>query len=236
MYQYDEVNWENGANRIFKIDVRTLLGPSYESNHYLIVNVADNWEQPDHRSIDTTKKEAGNGIGIIVLGKKILPNGQPSPVLIGRMNQACALYHHYAATNKNVFLILSGGRVEKADKAASEAWVMRHLALSHTTSPTHALAPVPETQLILEDKALNSIENIINCQVILEDHGIRHAILVTSDFHMPRSLRITQYVLNRPLMHYYDGEFPIGMLYNVETCEDKAAEMTATERLQEEEV
>jgi hypothetical protein len=37
-------------------------------------------------------------------------------------------------------------------------------------------------------------------------------------------------------MHYYDGEFPIGMLYNVETCEDKAAEMTATERLQEEEV
>src|SRR5690349_9532325 len=63
---------------------------------------------------------------------------------------------------------------------------MRNLAKDYLDQQKSSLEP----NIVLEDQALNTIENALNTKLFLQDLGIHEIHLITSDFHMNRSLKI----------------------------------------------
>lgn len=94
-----------------------------------------------------------------------------------RLFYAAQLYH----TQRAPLLILAGGRISWQGKGSSEAADMATLL---------EMLGVPRQVMIEEPFSLNTYENAINVQEILQETGIERILLVTSAFHMPRSLAI----------------------------------------------
>lgn len=78
-------------------------------------------------------------------------------------------------------VILSGGRVNWRPRSASEAEDMATILET---------MGVPRSAMLLEPDSLNTRENAVNVQKILQTQGIQRILLVTSAMHMPRSLMI----------------------------------------------
>jgi len=119
--------------------------------------------------------------GIIVLGRKLLPDGSPTPILIHRVACAVEVYKKHKTEEKPCAIICSGGIVMK--KTRPEAHVMRELFLSHG---------IPDDHIFMDDKACNTPENMIFSRRILDSLNIKHVILITSDFHMERAKAYAQ--------------------------------------------
>jgi len=85
-----------------------------------------------------------------------------------------------------VMIVTGGAPGQNEDNTTSEAAVMKNMAVK---------AGVPSSSIILEDKALTTIENAWFVKEILENLGIDIIDLVTSDFHMNRSSKIFRAVL-----------------------------------------
>lgn len=82
---------------------------------------------------------------------------------------------------KNLPIILSGGVV--LDTEANEAQIERRMLLS---------LGVPADKIIIEDKSRNTAENARFSKAICEQHRWQKPIVVTSAFHMPRSVAFFQ--------------------------------------------
>jgi uncharacterized SAM-binding protein YcdF (DUF218 family) len=78
-------------------------------------------------------------------------------------------------------VILSGGRIQWRGQEPPEADDMATLL---------ELMGVPKSAIVLEPNSLNTRENAVNVQQILQQQGIKDFLLVTSAIHMPRSLMI----------------------------------------------
>jgi uncharacterized SAM-binding protein YcdF (DUF218 family) len=90
-------------------------------------------------------------------------------------------------TKSDNVMIVTGGIVTKGTKR-TEADVMKTLAVENG---------VPSDKIILEDQALNTVENILRVREILEKEGITNITLITSDYHMNRSIKLCQHLLGR---------------------------------------
>jgi len=113
---------------------------------------------------------------ILVLGRKLLPNGNPSKILIGRMKAAIAIFNKMNYEGKVCAMICSGGEV--MENTRPEAIVMKELALADGVASEH---------IFLEEQAYNTPENMIYSRRILDSLGVKDVVLVTSDFHMKRA-------------------------------------------------
>jgi uncharacterized SAM-binding protein YcdF (DUF218 family) len=51
---------------------------------------------------------------------------------------------------------------------------------------------VPENHIIVEDRSLNTLENLVNCRRIIDDLGLRQPTLVTLDLYTRRAVAIAQ--------------------------------------------
>ena len=119
---------------------------------------------------------------IVVLGGSIVPASPPTrklPRLIAasdRIWQAARLYHDGVSRQ----IILSGGSLPALDGSTSapEAQTVRNFLLD---------LGVPSEAIVLEEQSHNTIENIQNVQKIVKDGRV---LLVTSAYHMPRTMRI----------------------------------------------
>lgn len=78
-------------------------------------------------------------------------------------------------------IVLSGGRIKWFGKEISEAEDMAKIL---------KLAGVPAEAILQEGNSLNTHENALFTKPILEENDISKVLLVTSAFHMPRSLKI----------------------------------------------
>lgn len=74
-------------------------------------------------------------------------------------------------------VLVSGGEVFRGD--GREAVVMRDILVSLGTPPE---------RILLEDRSLNTEENAVLSAAILKQRGLSRPVLVTSAFHMPRSV------------------------------------------------
>lgn len=79
---------------------------------------------------------------------------------------------------KHLPILVSGGKVYK--DTGREADITRNIMLS---------LGIPEKDIILENKSLNTKENAEFSKRILDKKGFSSPILVTSAFHMPRAVR-----------------------------------------------
>ena len=119
---------------------------------------------------------------IVVLGGGIKPALPPRPWVDlseegDRVIHAARLYQQ----KKAPLIVVSGGRTDWRGVGIPEsedmAEVLRWLG-------------VPPGAILQDPNSLNTYENAVNVQQILNSRGIRRVLLVTSAIHMPRSLLI----------------------------------------------
>ncbi len=86
---------------------------------------------------------------------------------------------HLYKAGKAPIIIATGGGISWLGKTIPEANNMKQLLVA---------MGVPPSAVIEETHALNTHENAVYTKEILEERGIEKALLVTSAFHMPRSV------------------------------------------------
>jgi len=181
--------WENGNNRIIS-DVLVQMEKfkkecnSEESVRVIVKNIAA-WEQHDATVSTLFVPIRKKSKAVVVLGRKLLPNGEASHILKGRMVVASKVFMTECNVNNDLMLV-TGGKVTSGVGVLSEAEVMQQLAIKEG---------VKKSQTILEDQSMNLIENALYSKDLLEEQGIESIIVITSDFHMARSLKVFQAVL-----------------------------------------
>jgi uncharacterized SAM-binding protein YcdF (DUF218 family) len=98
--------------------------------------------------------------------------GAPSGDMLERMVTAVRLQKKY-----NVPIVISGGKVFKHKKA--EAPIVRRFLID---------LGVPANKVIVEDRSRDTIENARYTSEILKKNGYKKPLLVTSAYHMKRSI------------------------------------------------
>ncbi len=140
---------------------------------------------------------------IVLLGGGIFPASppaMPSAHLVNgadRTVYAAELFHQQIAPR----IIASGGRPSRAPDEQTEADAMKAMLMR---------LGVPADAVVLEDRSLNTLENIAFVHRIVGDEAVA---LVTSAYHMPRALRISSQVGLRASAFPTDWQVPSAIRY-----------------------
>lgn len=117
-------------------------------------------------------RKIGKADCILVLGAKVKPDGSMSHALRFRCERAFEAWQKGAAK----YIIGCGG---VCDGPVSEASVIRAFLREKG---------MPDDCILMEDQSVNTWENLINARRIMDAHGMKKAMLVTSDYHLTRAL------------------------------------------------
>ena len=127
----------------------------------ILVNMYKNKDVNSVKNVDT----------MIVLGAKVNDDGV-SKTLKLRLDKAIEYYNK----DKDINIIVSGGQGK--DEVMTEALAMKNYLLENG---------VDEKNIILENKATTTLENIIFSKEIMEDLNLgNRALIITSDYHLFR--------------------------------------------------
>jgi uncharacterized SAM-binding protein YcdF (DUF218 family) len=110
---------------------------------------------------------------IIVLGARVMPDGELSTTLLHRVQTALKAYQD--GYGKLIIVCGAKGR----DEPETEAGAMAKWLLANG---------VPASVLVVEDKSTDTIENLDNAKAEMKARGLETAIVVTSDYHLTRAL------------------------------------------------
>ena len=127
-------------------------------------------------SIDAGHDYAQKCDVILVLGCNIGSPEQPSPCMTARAGHAADLYRQSLAG----YVIATGGPTYPGTTEASQ--LARLLERDG----------VPAEHVVLEDRALNTIQNVRYSAEIMAEHGWDSAILVTEPFHIRRATLVAE--------------------------------------------
>ena len=114
---------------------------------------------------------------IIVLGAQVKADGTLSVQLTWRMDAAIEAYG-----KKNVPVVVCGA--QGSDEPCPEAEAMREYLIGKG---------IPEELILADPDSFNTNENLENAKRLLDEFpGVKRVLIVTSDYHVPRSLAIAQ--------------------------------------------
>ena len=133
-------------------------------------------ELPIYLAGQQTKPEPADVM--IVLGAKLL-GAAPSPFLRLRLDKAAELYNESYAPA----IIVSGAKGR--DEDISEASAMKEYLIKQG---------IPGEVIITEDASFNTYQNLANSRAIMEKHGFKKALVVSSASHIRRSLVLCSYL------------------------------------------
>ncbi len=122
-------------------------------------------------AVQGEKDETCRADAIVVLGAAVWDNGAPSPTLYERTRHGAGLFKQDLAQ----YLILTGGL---GKNPPAEATVMRQLAVEWG---------IPADNIITENQATSTAESARLVAAIMEDKGLKSALLVSDGFHLPRA-------------------------------------------------
>jgi uncharacterized SAM-binding protein YcdF (DUF218 family) len=117
----------------------------------------------------TTVLRRKDADALIVLGYRC-DGGSIHPLLQERLNVA---YELFSAEDYR-FLILSGGAVASQ---LTEAEIMRDELVRRG---------IPENRILLENVSRNTVHNVVNCGILMKEHGLKSCLLVSNSFHIRR--------------------------------------------------
>lgn len=109
---------------------------------------------------------------IIVPGARVVGN-VPSRSLESRLDRAVELYR----AGMGEAIIVCGG--QGPNETASEASVMRAYLIQ---------AGIPQERIVVEDRSLNTRQNLRFARQVMQHNGWQSAVIATSDFHAARTL------------------------------------------------
>ena len=111
---------------------------------------------------------------VVVLGAGLINGERVTKLLSERIDKAIKVYKRSGGKCR---LIMSGG--QGADEKISEAQAMKNYALNQG---------VPEDAVLLEDKSINTMQNLVNSQKLIEEQPGHHTTaVVTSQYHVLRA-------------------------------------------------
>lgn len=108
----------------------------------------------------------------IVLGAAVWGD-RPSPGLRERLDTALQLYREGYVPR----IIVSGGLGE--GKLLSEAAVMREYLIAQG---------IPAEAILIEDQATSTYENLLFSKALMEQHGLKTALIVSHTYHLARAI------------------------------------------------
>lgn len=117
---------------------------------------------------------------IIVLGSGLRNGNEVTPLLASRVDKGIEAYWQ----NEGSFLVLSGG--QGVDEKIAEGEAMKNYALQQG---------VPESAILIEDKSVNTSENLLFSQQLIERHakeGRGNLLVVTTSYHVLRALLLAK--------------------------------------------
>jgi uncharacterized SAM-binding protein YcdF (DUF218 family) len=120
------------------------------------------------------RDQAGPADAIVVLGAAAY-DAAPSPVFLERIRHGLDLYRRGHADT----LIFTGGYGFGA--RFSESQVARRYALRQG---------VPEDAVLIETLSRTTYENLAQARLLMREHGLQRAIVVSDPLHMARALRL----------------------------------------------
>lgn len=133
--------------------------------------------------------------GIVVLGSRLI-HGQVPPLLRSRLDKAVEIYEQ---TTPRPILIPSGG--QGLDESRAEGTAMAEYLFT---------AGVPSDDVLIEDKAINTEENLKLASLMFSASGHSGALVaVTNNYHvlraalLARSLKLDAEVVGAPTAKYY---------------------------------
>lgn len=109
---------------------------------------------------------------LIILGCAVRGD-TPSPMLERRLQKGLELYQQGAAP----VIIVCGGKGKGENITEAEA-MRKYLTKGG----------VPDRNILPEDESTNTWQNLVNAREIMRENGLQTALIVTSEFHVPRSL------------------------------------------------
>jgi len=175
---HGQIVWERTENRTVHLKELVKELVKGEKAFTVVVHVHDVWEKPreaDAIMVKEVSPQLRDTTAIIVLGKKLLPNGEPTEMLKERIQAAAEV----SRSIQNYVIVVTGGIVQHC--GISEAQVMKTLLINEGIS---------EIKVILEDKALTTVQNALYTYDLLHELGINKVVVVTASFHMERSKKI----------------------------------------------
>ena len=115
---------------------------------------------------------------LIVLGAQVKPDGVPSVQLTWRLDTAFEAWKH-----KNVPVVVCGAQGK--DEPETEAAVMKRYL---------ADKGIPEEMILTDPDSFNTQQNLLHAKELLDQapDEIRRVLIVTSDYHVPRSMAIAR--------------------------------------------
>ncbi len=117
---------------------------------------------------------------IIVLGSGLIGDQVP-PLLASRIDKGIERFHRFHSTKRPVKVIFTGG--QGSDEKLPEGVAMANYAMEKG---------LPKEQIIIEDKAVNTYENLLFSKQLIEAergaHGKYNVLTVTNNFHVFRAL------------------------------------------------
>lgn len=118
----------------------------------------------------------GDYDAIIVLGAQVKPDGTPSLQLQWRIDAAAQAWK-----DRNSLVVVCGA--QGSNEPAPEAHVMQAELIKQG---------VDEGSILMDDKSFNTRQNIENAIKLMEGRGVKHVLVVTSDYHLPRAMAIAE--------------------------------------------
>lgn len=116
---------------------------------------------------------------IIVLGSGLINGHKVPPLLASRIDKGMHLFRRFHSVKHPVKIIFTGG--QGSDEQLAEGRAMADYALAKG---------LPEEQIIVEDKAVNTYENLLFSKQLIEKEAAEpyDTIVVTNNYHVFRAL------------------------------------------------
>lgn len=131
----------------------------------------------NERSVSSAVPSEDQYDAIIVLGAQVLPDGTPSVQLGWRLDAAYEAYQ-----KKNVPVVVCGAQGK--DEPKTEAEAMKEYLIR---------AGIPAEDILTDPASFNTRQNLNNASYLLKSiPGIDKVLIVTSDYHVPRSLALAR--------------------------------------------
>ncbi|CAG7635394.1 YdcF family protein [Paenibacillus allorhizosphaerae] len=117
----------------------------------------------------TARLQRRDADALIVLGYRC-DNDQVHPILKERLDAALQLFRE----RRYRYVILSGGAVRSK---FTEAEIMRDYMIAQG---------MPPERIIMETRSRNTVHNVVNCKLLMEEFGLSSCLLVSNSFHIRR--------------------------------------------------
>lgn len=111
---------------------------------------------------------------IVVLGAQVKDDGTPSLALERRLTAALDAYL------RRPCLVICCGAQGK-DEPVAEGELMRSWLMERGVDPS---------RIVAETASFNTRQNLENAREVMDGQGLREALIVTSDYHVARALRL----------------------------------------------